>query len=169
MNDHQFGSRQRPQRREVHRHQSDACAHSLSARKTLIRSNSARTLLAEALTEICRSLDRNISNAVSHISPWNGDATDLDAIAANAERFGLYIFCSDGIFAGNGKLLGFLEMYCCVSRNPSFEEFQLIEGAKCQAAAAITIYNEANHGNTRRTTGDQPVRGRLLEWPVSIS
>jgi hypothetical protein len=75
------------------------------------------------------------------------DATYLAAIAVNASLFGLYTFCSAGVVAENDELLGSLEMYCCVPRDPSLWEFQLIERATYLAAIAITRHKEAGpHG-----------------------
>jgi hypothetical protein len=58
-------------------------------------------------------------------------------------------------------------MYCSVPRRPSAKEFQMIERAKYLAAIAIKLDNEADHqGNCG---GNRPVRGHVLEWPVSLN
>jgi hypothetical protein len=85
----------------------------------------------------------------------------------NAAHFGLHTFCSEGIAAENDEVLGFLEMYSSVPREPTAEEVQLIERAKCLAAIAIKRHNEAgrqDNGDGRRNHG---ARKRVLEWPAS--
>src|SRR5206468_9392721 len=63
----------------------------------------------------------------SLISLPGDDVTDHAAIARIAALFGLHAFCSAGVVAENGELLGSLEMYSCVQRRPSAREFQLIK------------------------------------------
>jgi hypothetical protein len=87
----------------------------------------------------------------------------------NAALFGLYTFCSGGFVAENDELRGSLEMYCSVPRSPSASEVQLIERAKCLAAIAINLDNEADHQGNSGMRGNRPVRGRVLEWPVSMN
>jgi len=78
--------------------------------------------------------------------------------------FGLYPFCSEGVFDDSDKPLGFLEMYCSVARSPNVSEFQLIERAVCLAAIAIKRHNEASARDNCSPRGTMPVRARLLEW-----
>lgn len=83
--------------------------------------------------------------------------------------FGLYTFCSEGVFGEANELLGFLEMYCSVARTPNASELPMIERARCLAAIAIKRHNEANiqgHGGMQDAA---PARRSLLEWPVSIN
>jgi GAF domain-containing protein len=83
---------------------------------------------------------------VSLISlPGDDVVTDHAAISRIAALFGLHAFCSAGVVAENGELLGSLEMYSLVQRRPSAREFQLIERATCLAAIAIKRHNEASH------------------------
>ena len=87
----------------------------------IIRSILARASLPKVLNRICGALDYEIGNVVSLVSLPHDDGTDLDAIAWNPEHFGLYSFCSAGIFDETDDLLGSLEIYCCVPRAPSPE------------------------------------------------
>ncbi len=169
MNEYDFGSRHRSQKRKAHRNFDDKIQYLLSAEEQLLQSISARAPLPEVLNGICSALDCQIGKVVSLISLPRNDASDLAAIVMNAALFGLYTFWSEGVVAENDELLGSLEMYCSVPRSPSLEEFQLIERAKCLAAMAIKRYNEADHQGNCGIQGDRPVRGRVLEWPVSMN
>jgi hypothetical protein len=169
MNEYDSGSRDRPKKRNAHRQLDENIQYLLGAEEQLLQSISARAPLPEVLNGICSALDCQIGNMVSLISLPGDDASDLAAIALNAASFGLCTFCSEGIVAENGELLGSLEMYCSVSRTPSASEYQLIERAKCLAAIAIKLDNEADRHANCGTCGNRPVRGRVLEWPVSVN
>jgi hypothetical protein len=169
MNEYEFGSRDRPQERKAHRSFDGKIQYLLCAEEQLLQSISARAPLPEILNGICSALDCQIGNVVSLISLPGDDASELAAISMNAELFGLYTFCSEGVVAEKGELLGSLEMYCSVSRGPSASEFQLIERAKCLAAIAIKLAKEADHRSKCGMRGNWPARGRVLEWPVSIN
>ena len=169
MNEYEFGSRHRSQKRKAHRNFDDKIQYLLSVEEQLLQSISVRAPLQEVLNGICSALDCQIGNVVSLICLPGDDASELAAISMNAELFGLYTFCSEGVVAEKGELLGSLEMYCCVPRSPSLEEFQLIERAKCLAAIAIKLYNEEDHQGNCGMRGNRPVRGRVLEWPVSMN
>jgi hypothetical protein len=60
---------------------------------------------------------------VSLITLPGDDRGELAGIAMNAAHFGLHTFCSEGVAAENDELLGFLEMYCSVPRNPQPRKF----------------------------------------------
>ena len=154
-----------------HRNLDDKIQYLLSAEGQLLQSISARAPLPKILNEICSALDSQIGNVVSLISLPGDDASELAGIAMNAALFGLHTFCSEGVVAENDGLLGSLEMYCSVPRSPSASEFQLIERAKCMAAIAIKRHHEAGHHDDDGccTHGNRPVRGRVLEWPVSTN
>ena len=106
---------------------------------------------------------------VSLISLPGDDVTDHAAIARIAALFGLHAFCSSGVVAENDELLGFLEMYSCVQRRPSAREFQLIKRATCLAAIAIKRHNATNHHSYGCFHENRPVRGRVLEWSLSMN
>jgi hypothetical protein len=169
MDEYRSRHRDRPQERQPHPNSGEGIQFLLSAEEQLLQSISARAPLPELLNGICSALDCQIGNVVSLISLPGDDAGNLAAIAMNAGLFGLYTFWSEGIVAENDELLGTLEIYCCVPRSPSLEEFQLIERAKCLAAIAIKLDKAADHQGNCGTRGDRPVRGRVLEWPVSMS
>lgn len=169
MNEYEFGSSDRPQKRKAHHSFDGKIQYLLFAEEQLLQSISDRAPLPEVLNRICSALDCQIGNVVSVISLAGDDASELAAIARNAELFGLYTFCSEGVVAETGELLGSLEMYSSVSRGPSASEFQLIERAKCLAAIAIKLTKEAEHQGNCDMRENRPGRGRVLEWPVSIN
>jgi len=147
----------------------DKIQYLLSAEERLLQSVSTGAPLPEVLNEICNALDCQIGNVVSLISLPRDDASELAEIAINAALFGLYTFCSEGVFAENDELLGSLEMYCSVPRSPSASEFQWIERAKCLAAIAIKLDTEADRQSSCGMSGNRPVRRRVIEWPVSVN
>jgi hypothetical protein len=169
MDKYNSGSRDRPQEQKAHSNLDNKSQYLLSAEEQLLQSISTGAPLPEVLNGICSALDCQIGNVVSLISLPGDDASDLAEIAMNAALFGLYTFCSEGVVAENNELLGSLEMYCSVPRSPSTSEFQLIERAKCLAAIAIKLDQEADHQGNCGMRGNRPVRGRVLEWPVSMN
>ena len=140
-----------------------------SAEEQLLQSISSGERLPGVLNGICSALDCQIASVVSLISLPGDDPSQLAAVAMNAALFGLYTFCSEGVVGENDELLGSLEMYCSAPRSPSAGESQLIERAKRLAAIAIKLDQEAAHQGNRGPLGNRPVRGRVLEWPVSMS
>jgi hypothetical protein len=169
MNKSHSRKRDRSQQGKVHRNFDDKIQYLLGAEERLLQSISTRASLPGVLNGICSALDCQIGNVVSLISLPGDDASDLAEIAMNAALFGLYTFCSEGVVAENDELLGSLEMYCSVPRSPSASESQWIERAKCLAAIAIKLDKEADHQGNCSMRGNQPVRGRVLEWPVSMN
>ena len=167
MNEYDSGSGATPQRRNPHRSLDDKIQYLLRAEEQLLQSISSHAPLAKVLNEICSALDFQIGNVVSLIALPGDDPSELADIAMNATHFGLHTFFSEGIAAENDELLGSLEIYCSVPRNPTAEEVQLMERAKCLAAIAIKRHNEASDqddGGGRRNQGAQK---RVLEWPAS--
>jgi len=146
-----------------------AIPHLSSAEEWVLQSISAGASLPEVLHGICSALDCQIGNVVSFISRPGDDPAELAEIATKAALFGLHSFCSAGVVAENDELLGSLEMYSYVPRRPSPREFQLIERATCLAAIAIKRHNEASHHGYCCIQGNRPVRGSVLEWPVSMN
>jgi len=167
MNEYDFGSGARPQRRDTHRSLDDKTQHLLRAEGQLLQSISSNASLPKVLNEICSALDFEIGNVVSLVTLPGDDPSELAAIAMNAAHFGLHTFCSEGITAENDELVGFLEMYCSVPRYATDEDVQLIERAKCLAAIAIKLHNEASHQDNGGGRRNQGVRKRVLEWPAS--
>jgi hypothetical protein len=157
------------QRRKANHCAEEKVKYTSSLEVHVLQLISSRAPLPKVLNEICSVLDCQIGNVVSLISLPGEDAGDLEAIAWNATLFGLYTFCSEGVLGESGELLGFLEMYSSVARSPNASEFQSIERAMCLAAIAIKRQNEASGQGNCNLRGTMPVRGRLLEWPVSMN
>jgi len=147
----------------------DKIQYLLSAEEQLLQSISSGAPLPEVLNGICSALDCQIGNVVSLISLPEDDPSELAAIAMDAVFFGLYTFCSEGVVAENDELLGSLEMYCSFPRSPSARESQWIERAKCLAAIAIKLDQEAAHQGNCRLRENRPARCPVLEWPVSMN
>jgi hypothetical protein len=166
MNEHDSDSGATPQKRNAHRSLDGKTQYLLRAEEQLLQSISSHGSLPKVLNEICGALDFQIGNVVSLITLPADDPSELAAIAVNAARFGLHTFCSEGIAAENDELLGFLEMYCSVPRNPTAEEVQLVERAKCLAAIAIKRHNEASQQDNGGSRENQGVRKRAPEWPI---
>lgn len=169
MNEDDFISGGKSRRRKANHRADEEVPYTSSSEERVLRSISSRVALPKVLNEICSVLDCQIGNVVSLISLPGDDAGDLAAIAKNAALFGLYTFCSEGVFDESDKLLGFLEMYSSVARRPNAIEFQLIERAKCFAAIAIKRHGEASEESNCGMQGSGSARGRLLEWPVSMN
>ena len=169
MNEYHSRSRGRSQILRLRRSSDDKIQYLMKAEEQLLQSIPARTPLLEILDRICSAINSQIGNMVSLISLPGDDVTDHAAITRIAALFGLHAFCSSGVVAENDELLGSLEMYSCVQRRPSAREFQLIKHATCLAAIAIRHHNAANHHSYGCILGNRPVRGRVLEWPLSMN
>jgi len=159
----------RSQKRMLPRNSEDKIQYVLSVEEQLLQSISSGERLPEVLNGICSALDCQIGNVVSLISLPGDDPSELAAVAMNAALFGLYTFCSEGIVAENDELLGSLETYSSFPRSPSASESQWIERAKRLAAIAIKVDQEAAQQGNRGLRANRPVRGRVLEWPVSMN
>jgi hypothetical protein len=169
MNEHDFSSGGRLQKRKANHRADEKVQYASSSEEHVLRSISSRVSLPKVLNEICSVLDCQIGNVVSLISLSGDEGGDPEAIGRNAALFGLYTFCSEGVFGESGVLLGFLEMYCSVARSPNASEFQLIERATCLAAIAIQRHNETSiqgKCGLRDATSNQEW---LPEWPVSMN
>jgi hypothetical protein len=170
MDKYDSRSRDRSQILRLRRSSDDKIQYLMRDEEQLLQSIPARTPLLEILDRICSAINSQIGNMVSLISlPGDDVVTDHAAIARIAALFGLHAFCSAGVVAENDELLGSLEMYSFVQRRPSAREFQLIERATRLAAIAINRHNEAGHHGYCCIQGNRPVRGRMLEWPVSMN
>lgn len=166
MNEHDFGSDATPQKRNAHRRLDGDVEYLLRAEEQLLQSISSHAALPKILNEICSALDFQIGNVVSLITLCGDGPSELADIAMNAALFGLHPFFSEGVAAENGESLGFLEMYCSVPRNPTAEEVQWIERAKCLAAIAIQREEAAGPRRTCGTYGNRTASGRVLQWPA---
>jgi hypothetical protein len=169
MNEYHSGLRAGSQILRLRRSSDDKIQYLMRAEEQFLQSIPARTLLLEVLDRICSAINSQIGNVVSLISLPGDDVTDHAEIARIAALFGLHAFCSAGVVAENDELLGSLDVYCCVPRSPSARESQLIKRATCLAAIAIRHHHAANHHGYGSIHGNRPVRGGVLEWPLSMN
>ena len=131
----------------------DSIQYLLKGEEQIFQSISARAPISKILDDICNALDCQIGNTVSLISVPGNNVMSAAEVSSSAALFGLHIFLSVAIGAESVEELGSLEMYCCVSRNPSPRELQLIERAVCLAAVAIKRYRETGDGSNCRMHG----------------
>jgi hypothetical protein len=169
MRKYEFGSRGGLQRPMPYRQSKGTLQDFLKAEEHILRGISTRAPLPRVLNGISSALDCQIGNVVSLILLPGGDASEVAAIARNAEAFGLHIFFSEGIVAESGEDLGSLEIYCCVPRSPCSRELRLIERASCLAALAIKFDIERDHQGNFGLSGNRTVRARIIDWPVSMN
>jgi hypothetical protein len=141
----------------------------LKTEERILQSISLRAPISKILNDICNALDCEIGNMVSLISMPNDDASSGGGVSHSVALFGLHAFVSGVIGAEDGELLGYLEMYGCVSRKPSPRERQLIERAVCLAAAAIKRHQETIDGGNCRMRVVRSVRGYVPETPSSMN
>jgi hypothetical protein len=141
----------------------------LVTEEQILHSISTRAPLPEVLEGICCALDHQIGNVFTFISLREDNSDEVAPMGTNAALLGLHAFCSEGLVAGNHELVGYLEMYCCVPRSPSAREFRSIQRAACLAAIAIKLDHEGDHPRDCGLSGDQSIRGHLLEWPVPVN
>ena len=151
------------------RYSVDRIQYLLKTEEQILQSISARAPISKILNQICDALDGQIGNTVSLISVPGNNVMSAAEVSSSAALFGLHIFVSVVIGAESVEELGSLEMYCCVLRNPSPREFQLIERAVCLAAVAIKRFLETGDGSDCRMHGVRPARGPVLETPTSMN
>jgi hypothetical protein len=147
----------------------DSIQYLLKGEEQIFQSISARAPISKILDDICNTLDSQIGNTVSLISVPDNNVMSAAEVSSSAALFGLHIFVSVAIGSESVEELGSLEMYCCVSRNPSPRELQLIERAVCLAAVAIKRYRETGDGGNCRMHGVRSVRGPVPEPPTSMN
>jgi hypothetical protein len=169
MDESEFRSLAKWQISAPSRYSENRIQYLLKAEEEILRSISARAPISKILNDICNALDCEIGNIVSLISMPEENLSSSAEISRSAALFGLYGFFSVVIWAETGELLGSLEMYCCVSRNPSAREFQLIERAVCLTAAAIKRHGETVDGGNCRMHGVRSARGYVPETPTSMN
>jgi DNA-binding Xre family transcriptional regulator len=167
MKEYDFSSGDKLQRRKSNHDADEKVQYASGLEERALHLISSRVPLPKVLNEICSVLDCQIGNVVSLISLPGDDVGDLEAVARNAALFGLYPFCSEGVFGESNELLGFLEMYCSVARTPNPSEIHLIARALCLAAIAIRRHNEAGIQGHCDLPDTAPVQEPLPEWPHS--
>ena len=151
------------------RYSADRIQYLLRGEEQILQSISARAPISKILDDICNALDFQIGNTVSLISVPGNNVMSVAEVSSSATLFGLHIFVSVVIGAESVEELGSLEMYCCVLRNPSPREFQLIERAVCLAAVAIKRYRQTGNGGNCRMYGVRSARGYVPELPTSMN
>ena len=151
------------------RYSVDRVQYLLKTEEQILQSISARAPISKILNDICDALDCQIGNTVSLISVPGNNVMSTAEVSRSAALFGLHIFVSVVIEAESVEELGSLEMYCCVLRNPSPGELQLIERAVCLAAVAIKRFLETADGSNCRMHGVPSARGYLPEPPTSVN
>ena len=151
------------------RYSVDRVQYLLKTEEQILQSISARAPISKILTDICDALDCQIGKTVSLISAPCNKAMGPAEVSRGAALFGLHIFASVVIRAESVEELGSLEMYCCVLRNPSPGELQLIDRAVCLAAVAIKRFLETGDGKTCRMHGVRSAPGYLPEPPTSMN
>ena len=134
----------------------------LRGEKQILQSIAVDMPLPELLNRICSALDCEIGDVISLVSLLDEDATELDATAKKARHLGLHMFCSIGVIAENGELLGILEIYSCKPWGPSPQDLGLIERAACLAAMAIERGNGAWEPDESATAEMRLMRRRVL-------
>jgi hypothetical protein len=149
MSEYDSGSGATPQKRNPRRSPDDRTRYFLRGEEQLLQSISSQVPLPRVLNEICSALDFQIGNVVSLVTLPDDDPSGLAA---------------EGVTTENDELLGFLEMYSSVQRDPTAEEVQLIERAKCLAAIAIKRHNEASHEGNGGVRRDEGAQKRVPEW-----
>jgi hypothetical protein len=140
----------------------------LRGEKQILQSIAAGMSLPEVLNRICSALDCEIGNVVSLVSLLDG-VVELDATAKNAKHLGLHVFCSVGVIADNGELLGILETYSCKSWGPSPQDLDLIEQAACLAAMAIERGNGTWEADESAIAEMRLMRRRVLNSPETLN
>ena len=149
-------------------HNGDEVRFLLRVEKQILQSIAAGMSLPELLDRICSALDCEIGNVVSLVSLLD-DVAELDATAKSAKHLGLHMFCSVGVIAENGELLGILEMYSCKPLGPSPQDFGLIERAACLAAMAIERGNGAREHGESATVEMRLMRTRVLNSSETLN
>jgi len=151
------------------RYSEDRIQYLLKTEEQILQSISARAPISKILNNICDALDCQIGNTVSLISVPGNNEMSAAEVSSSAALFGLHIFVSVVIEAESVEELGSLEMYCCVLRNPSPGELQLIERAVCLAAVAIRRVLETGDGSNCRMHGVRSARGPVPATPTSMN
>lgn len=153
MREHRANMRDRPVRGCKELSSRKGIPYLMTAEEEILNSISAGAPLAQLLNRICSALDCEIGNVVSLLSVPDDNAMNFAAVAENAKRFGLYTFCSLGVIAENGELLGILDMYSCEPDLPSAWQWKLVERAGYLAAIAIERESEQVRRRSARASG----------------
>jgi len=110
------------------------------------------------LNKLCTAIDIQIGNVVSLISLPDEQEYDLSSITLFAMQFGLNVFSSTRILAGDESLLGTFQIYCCEERHPTLHEAGLIGRVIRLAGVALQRHegvrdSTKNYGRLRSEAG----------------
>ena len=122
--------------------ESDTLPTVLIGESRLLELVSTGVPLLEVLIKICATLDVQIGNTVSVILSAEEDQHSLNALGEQAARFGLYVYSCCAVLSKSQRLLGTLETYSYLLRNPAVNEARLIQRASQLAALAIMRHNK---------------------------
>lgn len=136
----------------MYRRESDKLQSLLAGEGALLELIVAGVPLPEVLDTVCTALDLQVGNVVSVVLLPDDEEHKLHTFAESAEAFGLSAFSVTTILSPNGKFLGTLEMYSCVSREPTPCETKLIERA--MHIAALAIQNDKDQLGAERVHRD---------------
>ncbi len=145
--------------------ESDTIPPVLISESHLLELISTGAPLPEVLSTICAALDVQVGNVVSVVLSLSENQHSLNALAEQAAQFGLYVFSCCAILSKSGQLLGTLETYSCLLRNPAVNEARLIQRASQLAALAILrfyperdrwIFSSSWAGASERSSPDGP-------------
>ena len=142
MADHKRCAKSAPNQSLLHRQFFDRKETILRGENSVLESISMGAPLHGVLNKLCAAIDLQIANLVSVITLADDQEHDLPTITERAIRFDLHVFWSASIPLRNEVALGWLEMYCCVSRGPTPFELRLIERVTHLAARAIERHND---------------------------
>jgi hypothetical protein len=120
--------------------------------------------LPVVLNKLCAAIDLQIANLVSVITMPDDQGHDLPTITQRAVRFGLHVFWSASIPLRDEDVLGWLEMYCCISRAPTPFELRLIERVTHLAALAIQRRNDEKDLESLSRNWTRAPRRGTHEW-----
>ena len=123
--------------------------------------------LPVVLNKLCTAIDLQIGNVVSVILLADDQELDLQTIACSALLYGLHAFWSAGISLNDRDLLGTFEMYCCVPRNPTRLELQLIQRVIHLAALAIRRHHGQEDFESLSSDWKTILRRHSQDWPPS--
>jgi hypothetical protein len=144
------GSRTRVAPREIWPYQrcDDKRRSPLVAERQILELISLGAPLPGILNRLCAAIDVQIGNVVSLVMLPDREEKCLWSITQSAGQVGLHIFDSVDIFGRDLTPLGTLEIYGCDPRQPTVDEYRLIE--RVVHLAAIALQRDDDHGDFER-------------------
>ena len=138
------GSRTRVAPHEIWSYQrcDDKKRSPLVAERHILELISLGAPLPGILNRLCAALDVQIGNVVSLVLLPDREENCLWSITQSAGQMGLHIFDSVDILGRDMTLLGTLEIYGCDPRQPTGDEYRLIERVVHLAAIALERHDD---------------------------